>query len=82
MVVEPGWECEVTERNDLLLTDRIGLPRKTEVSSEVDAITLELFNNRFAAIAEQMGVTLEKNGVVHQYQGAVGLQLRRLRSPR
>ena len=63
VVVEPGWQCEVTERDDLLLTDLVGPPSKTELSSEVDPITLELFNNRFASIAEQMGVTLEKTAL-------------------
>ena len=60
VVVEPGWDCEVTERNDLILTDRVGAPTRVEVGAQVNAIDLELFNNRFAAIAEQMGATLEK----------------------
>ncbi len=63
VVVEPGWDCSVTERNDLILTDRVGAPLRVEVGTEADAITLELFNNRFAAIAEQMGATLEKTAL-------------------
>lgn len=63
VVVEPGWDCEVTERNDLILTDRVGAPKRVEVGAQADAITLELFNNRFAAIAEQMGATLEKTSL-------------------
>ena len=59
VVVEPGWECIVTPRNDLLLTDRAGGSEQSQLGSEVDPIALELFNNRFAAIAEQMGVTLQ-----------------------
>ena len=41
VVVEPGWECEVTERNDLILTDRVGAPKRVEVGAQVDAITLD-----------------------------------------
>jgi 5-oxoprolinase (ATP-hydrolysing) len=63
VVVEPGWDCAVTERDDLLLTDHAGAPAKEQIATEVDAITLELFNNRFAAIAEQMGATLQKTAL-------------------
>ncbi|MCA9239374.1 MAG: hydantoinase, partial [Planctomycetales bacterium] len=63
VVVAPGWECEVTQRDDLLLTDRAGAPGRVELSSEADPITLELFNNSFAAIAEQMGVVLQKTSL-------------------
>jgi 5-oxoprolinase (ATP-hydrolysing) len=63
VVVEPGWDCEVTERNDLILSDCVGAPKRVEVGAQGDAITLELFNNRFAAIAEQMGATLEKTAI-------------------
>ena len=63
IVVESGWAGEVTARGDLLMTDEAGGPRRVEVSSEVDPIALELFNNRFAAIAEQMGATLEKTAL-------------------
>ncbi len=63
VVIEPGWDCEVTERDDLLLTDLVGAPNKIDIGTEVDAITLELFNNRFATMAEQMGATLEKTSL-------------------
>jgi 5-oxoprolinase (ATP-hydrolysing) len=63
IVVEPGWEAELTERDDLLLTDQAELPKPEAFGTDVDAIQLELFNNRFASIAEQMGATMQKTAL-------------------
>jgi 5-oxoprolinase (ATP-hydrolysing) len=56
-IVEPGWEGQVLARGELLLTavDHAG---RRAVSTEADPIMLEIFNQQFAAIAEQMGITL------------------------
>jgi 5-oxoprolinase (ATP-hydrolysing) len=62
-VLEPGWGCRVTSRSDLLLEDHVGPAKREEVSAEVDPIMLEVFNNQFAAIAEQMGVTLQRTAL-------------------
>lgn len=58
-VVEPGWRAQVTERGDLIL-ERVE-PRAfdTAIGTEVDPIRLEIFNNLFMSIAEQMGVVIE-----------------------
>ncbi|UED82895.1 hydantoinase B/oxoprolinase family protein [Streptomyces profundus] len=58
-VVEPGWRATVGARGHLLL-DRVA-PRATRVAvgTEVDPVRLEVFNNLFMSIAEQMGVRLE-----------------------
>jgi 5-oxoprolinase (ATP-hydrolysing) len=56
-VVDPGWEAEVLSRDELLLVDRTGLGT-TLASTEADPVMLEIFNNQFAGIAEQMGITL------------------------
>lgn len=56
-VIDPGWRAEVLARGELLLTDETGLERAA-VSTEVDPVMLEIFNNQFAGIAEQMGITL------------------------
>ena len=58
-VVEPGWSAELTRRNHLLLT-RIE-PRISQVSvgTTADPVMLEVFNNLFMSIAEQMGVVLQ-----------------------
>ncbi|MEX0938918.1 MAG: hydantoinase B/oxoprolinase family protein [Pirellulales bacterium] len=57
-VIDPGWEAEMLSGGELLLTDRGGEPSPIAVSTEADPVTLELFNNQFAGIAEQMGITL------------------------
>ncbi|MCW5696732.1 MAG: hydantoinase B/oxoprolinase family protein [Bauldia sp.] len=57
IVVEPGWRAEVTARDDIVLT-RIHARHRTEEPTALDPVRLELFANRFMAIAEEMGVTL------------------------
>jgi 5-oxoprolinase (ATP-hydrolysing) len=57
VVVEPGWELEVTDRNHLVL--RRTTPRKRErLGKTADPVLLEVFNNLFMSIAEQMGEAL------------------------
>ena len=63
IVVEPGWRAEMTALGDVLLTDSAGPARREAVETEVDLMTLELFNNHFASIAEQMGTTLQKTAL-------------------
>jgi 5-oxoprolinase (ATP-hydrolysing) len=58
-VVEAGWRAEVTERNHMVLTRVVPLQRTAAVGTEVDPVMLEIFNNLFMSIAEQMGSTLE-----------------------
>ncbi len=57
-VVEPGWEAEVTPRNHLVLRRVVELKRTVAVGTAVDPVMLEVFNNLFMSIAEQMGVAL------------------------
>jgi 5-oxoprolinase (ATP-hydrolysing) len=57
VVVEPGWELEVTARNHLVL--RRAEPRRREVlGDKPDPVLLEVFNNLYMSIAEQMGEAL------------------------
>jgi 5-oxoprolinase (ATP-hydrolysing) len=58
-VVEPGWAAHVTERRDLILERVAARPNRKAAGTDVDPILLEVFNNLFMAIAEQMGATLE-----------------------
>jgi 5-oxoprolinase (ATP-hydrolysing) len=57
-VVEPGWQAEVSTLNHLVLT-RIQ-PRAVSyaVGTRADPVMLEVFNNLFMSIAEQMGLRL------------------------
>lgn len=57
-VVEPGWRAELNPLGHLLLTRVQPLPRRTAVGTEVDPVMLEVFNNLFRSVAEQMGVAL------------------------
>jgi len=57
-VVQPGWRAEVTERDDLLLTRVAARPTRSGARAEVDPVMLEIFNNLFMSVAEQMGVRL------------------------
>ncbi|GGF07136.1 5-oxoprolinase [Aliidongia dinghuensis] len=58
-IVEPGWQALLTEKGHLVLTRAIPLARDHAVGTKVDPIMLEVFNNLFMSIAEQMGSTLE-----------------------
>ncbi len=59
VVVEPGWALEVSRHGHLLLERVEPLPRRVAVGTDCDPILLEIFNNLFMTIAEQMGVTLQ-----------------------
>ena len=59
VVVEDGWQAEVTIKNHLLLTRRVPLARAHAIGTHADPVMLEVFNNLFMSIAEQMGVVLQ-----------------------
>ncbi len=58
-VVEPGWQAQLTELDHLLL-ERV-TPRSAifAAGTSVDPVLLEVFNNLFMNIAEQMGLQLQ-----------------------
>ncbi|WP_313930251.1 hydantoinase B/oxoprolinase family protein [Trichocoleus sp. FACHB-262] len=58
-VIEPGWQAQVNERNHLVLQRTQPLARQQAIGTNVDPVMLEIFNNLFMAIAEQMGFTLQ-----------------------
>ncbi len=58
-VVEPGWAAEATRRNHLLLTRIEPRASQAAIGTNVDPVMLEVFNNLFMSIAEQMGVVLQ-----------------------
>jgi len=59
IVVEPGWQAELTRKNHLVLTRAQKLKRTHAIGTHVDPVMLEVFNNLFMSIAEQMGVSLQ-----------------------
>lgn len=58
-VVDAGWQAAVGELGHLLLTRVSPRPTRVAAGTDVDPVLLEVFNNLFMAIAEQMGVRLE-----------------------
>jgi 5-oxoprolinase (ATP-hydrolysing) len=58
VVVDPDWRAEITARNDLLLT-RIAKKQAARVGKQADPVMVEVFNNLFVSIAEQMGYALQ-----------------------
>ncbi len=60
IVVEPGWQAQVTARDHVLMTRHEALRRDQAIGTETaDPVLLEVFNNLFMNIAEQMGVALQ-----------------------
>ena len=57
-VVEPEWRAVVTSHNHLVLERTKKAERAHAIGTTADPVLLEVFNNLFMAIAEQMGVTL------------------------
>ncbi|MEA1014502.1 hydantoinase B/oxoprolinase family protein [Sphingosinicella sp. LY1275] len=58
-VVEPGWAAEVDRLGNLILTRSEARASGTAIGTDVDPVMLEIFNNLFMAIAEEMGVALQ-----------------------
>ena len=58
-VVEPGWRACAAASGDLIVERVVALARESAVGTDCDPVMLEVFNNRFMSIAEQMGLTLE-----------------------
>jgi 5-oxoprolinase (ATP-hydrolysing) len=59
IVVEDGWGAELTDKNHLVLSRSVPLRRQHAIGTQVDPVMLEVFNNLFMSIAEQMGVALQ-----------------------
>jgi len=59
VVLEDGWRAEITAKNHLVLRRVVPLKRAEAVGTHADPIMLEVFNNLFMSIAEQMGVSLQ-----------------------
>ncbi len=57
-IVEPGWQAKVTNLDHLVLTRIKARPQRVAVGTSVDPVMLEIFNNLYMSIAEQMGLRL------------------------
>ncbi len=58
-VVEPGWQARLTELDHLVLSRVQARAQTYAIGTRVDPILLEVFNNLFMNIAEQMGLQLQ-----------------------
>ncbi|QUJ75879.1 hydantoinase B/oxoprolinase family protein [Sulfitobacter albidus] len=57
-IVEAGWHAECLSGGDLILKRAEAVTRAEAVGTSVDPVMLEVFNNLFMSIADQMGATL------------------------
>ena len=63
IVVEAGWQARLTALGHVLLQRRVAVQRQAVSGGAADPVMLEIFNNLFMSIAEQMGIALEKTAV-------------------
>ncbi len=59
IVVEDGWRAEITEHDHVRLSRSRPRDRTDAIGTEADPVMLEVFNNLYMSIAEQMGAVLE-----------------------
>ncbi len=57
-VVEPGWEATVDGQSNLILRRVKAMARPPAAGTDADPVLLEVFNNLFMSVADQMGATL------------------------
>ncbi|MFE9877095.1 hydantoinase B/oxoprolinase family protein [Streptomyces sp. NPDC005784] len=57
-VVDDGWRAATTHDGHLVM-ERAAITESSELDTEADPVLLEVFNNIFMSIAEQMGARLE-----------------------
>ena len=58
-VVEPGWEAQLTALDHIVMERRVPRTVRHAAGTTVDPVLLEVFNNLFMNIAEQMGLQLQ-----------------------
>jgi 5-oxoprolinase (ATP-hydrolysing) len=63
IVIEPGWRGILTSQRNIILERYRPLSREVAIGTDVDPVMLEIFNNLFMSIAEQMGAVLENTAV-------------------
>ena len=62
-VIEPNWQAQVKANGDLFIERIASQNQRPAVGTNVNPVQLEIFNNLFMNIAEQMGVVLENTAV-------------------
>jgi 5-oxoprolinase (ATP-hydrolysing) len=59
ILVEPGWRARITAHDHVELRRVVPRPERQAVGTRADPVMLEVFNNLYMSIAEQMGAVLE-----------------------
>ncbi len=59
IVVEPEWQAHINALDHIVLSRAKAKERISAIGTNADPVMLEVFNNLFMTIAEQMGVTLQ-----------------------
>ncbi|MET9460426.1 hydantoinase B/oxoprolinase family protein [Streptomyces canus] len=57
-VVDDGWRAATTDDGHLVM-ERVAITESSDLDTQADPVLLEVFNNLFMSIAEQMGARLE-----------------------
>ena len=60
IVVEPGWTAQLDDEGSVILDRVTQRSNEAAIGTTADPVMLEIFNNLYMSIAEQMGATLEK----------------------
>ena len=63
VVVDAGFTAIRDTRDYLVLRDTAGPAERIETDTDVDPVLLEVFNNQFKTIAEQMGIVLQRTAM-------------------
>ncbi|MFK7778559.1 MAG: hydantoinase B/oxoprolinase family protein [Gimesia sp.] len=64
VIIDPDFDAEILSRGETLIRHSDQNSRVQEnISTEADPVMLEIFNNLFASIGEQMGITLQKTSI-------------------
>ena len=59
IIIEPGWQAKIRPDNDIVIERIEPIIRDNAIGTDVDPVMLEIFNNLFMSVAEQMGTVLE-----------------------
>ncbi|MGR3661862.1 MAG: hydantoinase B/oxoprolinase family protein [Paracoccaceae bacterium] len=57
-IIEPGWSARIDPHGNLILERTTAQAKKYAAGTTADPILLEVFNNLFMSVADQMGATL------------------------
>ncbi|PZQ48512.1 MAG: 5-oxoprolinase [Rhodovulum sulfidophilum] len=59
ILIEPGWRARITAHDHVELRRIEARPARVALGTQADPVLLEVFNNLYMSIAEQMGAVLE-----------------------